>query len=53
MLILLTAWVVHNWWKLLLGVAAIVPAKEKTGREAEETEAEQKEDSHHENSDGK
>ena len=43
MLILLTAWVVHNWWKLLLGVAAIVvileyhyykkPAKEKTGRE--------------------
>ena len=48
MLILLTAWVVHNWWKLLLGVAAIVvileyhyykkPAKEKTGREAEETE---------------
>lgn len=63
MLILLTAWVVHNWWKLLLGVVAIVaileyhyykkPAKEKTGREAEETEAEQKEDSHHENSDGK
>ncbi len=50
MLILLTAWVVHNWWKLLLGVVAIVvileyhyykkPAKEKTGMEAEETETE-------------
>lgn len=67
MLILLTAWFIHNWWKLLLGVAAIVvileyhyyykkPVKEKT---VEETEAEsimtmdQKEDAQHENSDGK
>ena len=47
MLILLTAWFVHNWWKLLLGVVAAVlifeyhyywkPAREKAGNEAEET----------------
>lgn len=46
MLILLTAWIVHNWWKLLLGVVAIVvileyhyykkPAKDKAGKEPEE-----------------
>ena len=46
MLIILTAWFVHNWWKLLLGVVAIVvileyhyykkPAKDKAVKEAEE-----------------
>lgn len=57
MLILLTAWFLHNWWKLLLGVAAIIvileyhyyrkPAKEKPGNETDESsenEAESKAD---------
>ena len=48
MLILLTAWIVHNWWKLLLGIVAIVvileyhyyktPSKEKSGGETEESQ---------------
>jgi len=47
MLVLLTVWFMHNWRKLLRGVAAIAeileyhyyykkPAKEKTGKTAEE-----------------
>lgn len=53
MLIILTAWFVHNWWKLLLGIIAIVlifeyhyykkPAKEKAAKEAEEKETEEAE----------
>ena len=66
MLILLTAWFIHNWWKLLLGVVAIVvileyhyyrkPAK-KESEISEKSQGimtmEQKEDVQHENSDGK